>query len=1081
VLPAGTVTLLLTDVEGSTRLWQERSGEMAEAIASHYEILDAAIAQAEGVRPVEQGEGDSVVGAFTRVADAVTAAVTAQRRLRVELPWLPVRMALHTGDAQLRGEGNYVGSSIIRCARLRACGHGGQILVSETTAAVAADGVADDIGLIDLGVTTLRDFARPERVWQLSHPDLPSAFPPLRSIDAAPHNLPAALTSLIGRDVEIAAVAELVRRDRLVTLTGAGGCGKTRLAQHVAAELVDAYPGGTWWVELAPIEAGAQVADRVAGATGLIPTPDADVAPQLVRHLMRMSSVLVVLDNAEHVVADVARLVQEIISGCPAARLLVTSREALGVPGETVRRVPSLAAPAPDEAINLERLVTYDAVRLFLERAGQGRPNLVVDERTAPHIAAICARLDGIPLALELAAARARTLPLDRLAAGLDDAFRLLTGGARTVLPRQQTLHASIAWSVDLLDDTEATVLRRLAVFHGSFTVDAAEAVAADSETVDAFVVLDVIGSLVDKSLVQLDDETDRFRLLDTIRQFGLRRLRDIGELAATRQRHSRWFAEWCVRTGRGDHGLTFDPSDEALPDVLAALDWAYEASPADAYRMCRGLGWVRIAVGHSAEFARQYDWVAARDGTDDPAGWATAVAGLALGAIASVRLDFLDLLARAEPLLDPQDHATRRLARSFPAHVALMVNSDGDELELLAASAARDGDDFALRQCAASLAIQHTREGHFTEAHQDINQVRALLDRRGLPFTMATGHAAFATAMNVLYEEGRLSEACEMANIGGPAEPGTVFIAAGVTATLGYLTGDRDLIARAQTMQDREVPVLMRSPALAVQYLAALDEDRQADALDLIRRSYAGFPMTAGLKSFILRPLVVSLLQDRLADEAREHLEPFAEDVDRIGRPPLPVAHLHQIRALLAHYDGRDDTALEEAHALLTLASSSGFMLLTIDALELLGTLAAGHGHSAVAARLLGAAAAHRDRIGYVARIVPDPPAADAIVDQLRTDAATAFTEGTALNLDLAVEYARRSRGERTRPTHGWASLTPTEREVAGLVADGLTNDNVAKRLLMSPATVKTHLTHIYAKTGIVNRTELARRFRPS
>src|SRR3954452_6101405 len=339
LLPAGTVTFLLTDVEGSSRLWEERPADMGAAIARHYQLLDDAIAAHGGVRPVEQGEGDSIVAAFARAGDAVRAAVDAQRVLTAELPWLRVRMAVHTGEAQLRDEGNYVGRTIISCARLRACAHGGQIVLSEATAALLAD-LSGPTRLTDLGTVRLRRLLRPEHVWQIVAEGLAASFPPLRSLDAAPHNLPAPRTSFIGRERELIAVAHLVADERVVTLTGSGGCGKTRLALHVAAELVDAHPGGTWWVDLAPVTTAEAVVDQVAGAVGTVASPGADSAAAVVGHLRDRGATLVVIDNAEHVVGAVAVLVDTLVSGCPDVRWLVTSREPLGVDGELVWRVP---------------------------------------------------------------------------------------------------------------------------------------------------------------------------------------------------------------------------------------------------------------------------------------------------------------------------------------------------------------------------------------------------------------------------------------------------------------------------------------------------------------------------------------------------------------------------------------------------------------------------------------------------------------------------------------------------------------------------------------------------------------------
>ena len=450
-----------------------------------------------------------------------------------------------------------------------------------------------------------------------------------------------------------------------MTLTGSGGCGKTRLALHVAADMVDTHPGGTWWVDLAPLTTRTVCPNRSPRRSGR-PPGGADPTAIVVRHLREAGPSLLVVDNAEHLLDAVAALLAAVLVGCPDVRVLVTSREPLGVGGEVVWRVPSLRVPAVGEAVAPDRLDAYEAARLFFDRARRVRPNLVVDDDAAAHVVAVCARLDGIPLALELAAARVRTVPLDRLARGLADAFRLLTGGARTALPRQQTLLASIMWSVDLLDDTERVVLRRLAVFRGPFPLEAAEAVTADEQIVTAYAVLDVISRLVDKSLVMLDDETGRYRLLETIRQFSIDRLRDAGELAATFERHASWYAEWCESLGRGEHDFDIAPSHPLLTDVFAALDWAYDSSPTHAYRISRALAGVRTILGRYADFDRQYAWLAGRDGSDDPAGWAAAVAGLSYFSAILGRLEFVELAERAER------HDRRRRHRDPlpPAHV---------------------------------------------------------------------------------------------------------------------------------------------------------------------------------------------------------------------------------------------------------------------------------------------------------------------------------------------------------------------------------------------------------------------------
>ena len=550
-LPTGTVTFLLTDVEGSTRRWEDAPSSMSMAVPRHYEILDEAVADHGGVRPVEQGEGDSVVAAFARATDAVAAAVDAQRRFLSE-EWpegadLHVRMAVHTGEAQLRDEGNYFGQTVIRCARLRAIGYGDQILVSDATAGLVVDRLPEQAGLTDLGMHRLKDLGRPERVWQVVHPDLPATHPELRSLDAHPHNLPVQVTPLIGRDEDVAALARLVGAERLVTLTGSGGVGKTRLALDVAADLLEQFPGGVWFVELAGVADQGAVGPAVLAALGAHEVAGLEPVEQLDATLPHQPTLLV-LDNCEHLVEPCARLTAGLLAQHGSVKVLATSREPLGVPGEVTWRVRSLSTPSPETVMAVPALSQYEAVRLFIDRARRARPTFVVDDANAPAIAQICHRLDGIPLALELAAARCRQMSVERIALELDDRFHLLAGGARTVLPRQQTLAASVEWSHDRLDESEQIVFRRLGVFAGVFPMEAAEAVASAFGDVEPVTVFDVVSRLIDKNLVVAEERPggeQHYRLLETLRAYALNRVRVAGELEAVRDAHLTFWVDW--------------------------------------------------------------------------------------------------------------------------------------------------------------------------------------------------------------------------------------------------------------------------------------------------------------------------------------------------------------------------------------------------------------------------------------------------------------------------------------------------------------------------------------------------------
>ena len=593
-LPVGTVTFLLTDVEGSTRLWStETADNMRSAVSRHVEILDGVIAGHGGVRPQEQGEGDSIVAAFARPSDALRAARDAQLALAAE-SWptiqpLRVRMAVHTGEAQLRDSANYAGQAIIRTARLRGLGHGGQVLVSNATRDLAVDQLGDEIELRALGEYPLRDLGRPELVWQLLHRDLEDEFAPLTSAVTTAHNLPTSLTPFIGRLGEIATLARLVSEERVVTATGSGGAGKTRLAQQVGAEVLERFPAGVWWVELAPL-GSSELENAVAVAVGLRTT-----GPQLTDAIIKRIGdrpVLLVLDNCEHVLEAARALSMSLLAGCRNLHILATSRSMLDLPGELSWRVPPMSLPIAGAAVDVGTLSQYDAVTLFIDRARRARPSFVLDEHNAPAVAEICTRLDGLPLAIELAAARSRMLPPTQILAGLTDSFRLLTGGSTSVMPRQQTLEASIAWSFDLLGTDEQLLLQRLSVFVGGFTLEAAEGVCADA-LLDGYHVFDRLDQLVGHSLVQADDTPigARFRLLETICHFSTRLLAaNTTEAARTIEAHARWFATSLVtkrdvlRSGHAGDFVEALRADDA--NTYSACSWLIANDPDLAARL---------------------------------------------------------------------------------------------------------------------------------------------------------------------------------------------------------------------------------------------------------------------------------------------------------------------------------------------------------------------------------------------------------------------------------------------------------------------------------------------------------------
>lgn len=581
-LPTGTVTFLFSDVEGSTRLWERHAEKMASALAVHDKILRSTIEDASGY--VFSTAGDAYSAAFARPAHALQAAVKAQGLLSEldagDAP-LRVRMAIHTGTADER-DGDYFGPALNRVARLLAVGHGRQVLVSLATAELVQDALADGLTLKDLGQHRLKDLSRPEQIYRLHHPSIPDDTRPLRSLDAFPHNLPIQLTSFVGREEEVAEVSKLLSGSRMVTLAGVGGAGKTRLAVQTAAELLTQYDDGVWLVELAPLADPSKVTATVMDVLGIEEQPAEEPLDTTVRWLAQ-KQLLLILDNCEHIVDPAARFAARVLSACNGISILATSREMLGVPGEYPFQVKSLATPASvDEAVR-KALIRYPAIRLFAERGELARPGWRITTDNAPAVVQICQRLDGMPLAIELAAARLRMMRSEQIAARLDDRFRLLTGGSRTVLPRQQTLEAAIDWSFDLLSDEEKTLFRRLAVFMGGFTLEAAESVCG-VEPLDGFMVLDTLAHLVDKSLVQAEEREDgiRHRMLETLRQYSLKKLAESDEVDGMRHRHAQYFvdlAEEAEPSLRGaEEAYWFRRLDDELDNLRQAMSWALEA-----------------------------------------------------------------------------------------------------------------------------------------------------------------------------------------------------------------------------------------------------------------------------------------------------------------------------------------------------------------------------------------------------------------------------------------------------------------------------------------------------------------------
>jgi len=1098
VLPVGTVTFLLTDIAGSTAGWEADRSAMAEAVARHYEILDTAIGAADGVRPVEQGEGDSVVAAFTRATDAVRAAVNAQLALVTEV-WpdggtLEVRMAVHTGEVTLRDEGNYFGPALNRCARLRAVAHGGQIVCSRASAELAADDLPGEVMLVDLGVHRLRDLGRPEAVFQVCHPGLPETFPPLRSLDASPNNLPVQLTSFIGRARELGQLKRLLAEHRLVTLTGAGGAGKTRLAAQVSAEIVAGYPDGAWWVDLAPLASTDLLAETVLGVLGIHDAPGRPAEQRLSAHLAGRS-LLLVLDNCEHVLATAAGLTEAALRAAPGVAVLATSREPLGVPGEVAWRVPPLSLPDPGTPVETEALGSYEAVRLFVDRALQARPNFGVTNETAPVVAEICTRLDGIPLAVELAAARVRLLSPAQILAGLEDRFRLLTGGARGVVARQQTLEASVEWSHDLLSDEERVLFRRLGVFAGGFDLNAAETVCSGAGGPESHRVLDLLDSVVAKSLVVMDEGNtgvSRFRLLETIRQFANLQLRRAGEMEMQRDAHLRFYATAAAEAEASLLSVSPAVLERASADqdnYRAALEWALAGGDADvALGLARALGCILVHRGRHRE-AR--DWAERALALGESSPLARSRARWVLGWAQWFQCDFEGVaVTAAEGLAEAKESGDiAAIGRAYQVCSWIQMYTDPAECRVslregLAVSEGA-GDTFAVvDHCVISAALAVVADDH-REATDWLERGRSGAEALGNHWLLA--EVSLVEAMSAL-RLGQLARARHAAQRGvtlaaGLGDSSVEALCASILAQAEVAAGDPD-----GALSLLEGPIRGAEEAgsgIALVYLVSAQAQAAAawGDPDAGRRLDRAVRLAAEVGDPYQIPasaLTAARHHVRAGDfeRASGYLDQ-ASDVGAILGSPWVEAGVLEGRAHLAAARDELDRAEDLHHQALALRVAHDFALGVVDSLEALAGLAAAGESWAESARLLGAADRRRSELGYP----PDRHAAGArasvetlIRKGLGDDAADeARSAGTELAIEAAVAYATRARGERKRPSHGWGSLTPTELEVVALVAQGLGNAEIGRRLFISTGTAKVHLNHIFAKLGLSTRSELA------
>jgi predicted ATPase/class 3 adenylate cyclase/DNA-binding CsgD family transcriptional regulator len=1006
-----TLTFLFTDIEGSTAMSRRLGDGWAGVLADHRQLIRAGLAAHGGEEVVTQG--DEISAVFASPQACADAAVRVQRAL-VSHGWpagerVRVRMGIHSGEASRTAAG-LGGLEVHRAARIAAVAHGGQVVVSATAAGLLRDGLPAGVRLTDLGLHRLKDGGRAEQVFQLEAEGLPAAFPPLRSLDNPKlrNNLPTQVSSFIGREAELAEVRRLVDGSRLVTLTGAGGAGKTRLALQVAAGLLDGSGDGVWFADLAPLADPDLVAVTVADVLGSRQEPGRPVLDTLTE-AVGGRSLLLLLDNCEHVIGACAKLADALLRGCPDLALLASSREPLGIDGERVYRVPSMGIPADGDDVGAIR--ASEAVRLLEDRAAaQGVP-LAWDEPAAEVAGRICRRLDGIPLAVELAAARLRVLPAAELEARLDQRFAILTGGSRAAPPRQQTLRAMVDWSWELLTGAERAVLARLSTFAGGFALAAAEAVAAGPD-VPAAEVLEHLGALVDKSLVQFDDTgtgPGRYRLLETVRQYAAGQLDAQGPAAgAARIAHRDYYLALAEAAApqliAHDQAEWLDRLDAELGNLRAAIAYSLtQTDPAPGLRLATSLGVYWRARGHAAEGA-------------------------------GVLRALLDAPAAQEATL-PRARALATAASLLQQLGSYAIAGDYCQEALAIARAA--GDDYLVAELLRERAWLLVRQGQPGTALPLIESGLDLARRLGEPHLTARLFSARAHATNV---EGDPAGAAR-----DNAEALRLFRQAGDRLQAGTMlnnlsdyelwTGDLDAARRhlaesldiARALNARNSAVIGTFNLGLAEYLSGSPDAAEAlfaESLDLARRM--------GMKRHTAYALIGLALAGRggadpgwsarlhgAADQALAALGHALQPLE--GR--LADLDRQRLRAAMG------TEAFEDEYA-------AGRALGPAGVLAALGRKDAAAGQAGVAHQALQGMQAGRE----------------------------AQPEGALVSeLDAAVS------GEAV------TVLSPRELDVLKLVAQGLSNPDIARRLVLSEHTVHRHLANILRKLNLSSRAAAA------
>jgi predicted ATPase/class 3 adenylate cyclase/DNA-binding CsgD family transcriptional regulator len=1027
--PKGTVTFLFTDIEGSTHLQQQLGDRYSEVLAELRQLLRAAFRVWNGHEVDTQG--DAFFVAFARATDAVSAAVDMQRALAAHV-WpngviVRVRLGMHTGEPSLGSEG-YIGLDVVRSARIMSAGHGGQVLLSQTTRDIVEHNLPDGVSLHDLGVHRLKDLQHPSHLFQLVIAGLLAEFPPLRTLDTHPHNLPIQPTPFLGREHVLVRVQGLLRREdvRLFTLTGPGGIGKTRLGLQVAADLADRFADGVFFVNLAPLSDSSLVLPTIASTLDLKESAGQAQLHVLTAYL-RNKELLLLLDNFEQVLSAAVQ-VAALLAACPKLKVLVTSRTVLHVHGEQEFAVPPLAVPDPKRLHDLVELSQYEAVMLFIQQAQTVKPDFQLTNVSASAVVEICTRLDGLPLAIELAAARMKLLPPQALLGRLSQRLTVLTGGARDVPARQQTLRNTITWSYNLLDALEQQLFQRLSVFVGGCTLEAIEAIYTVLDgNQSAGHILDRVASLIDKSLLhqtEQEGEEPRFAMLETIREYGLEVLAASGEMTVMRQAQAAYYLE---------------VSEEAEPELVGPRQARWLE------RLEREHDNLRAAMSCLLEQGKKGDGMEM---------------ALRLGGA------LLRFWVERGHMSEGQTFLERTLATREGVAASVQAKA------LLAAGG------LALNQSDYEQAEAQGRES--LDLYRELGDAQGIADSCGLLGEVASSRGNLATARSLfeevlaLYRETADKEgiAWSLGNLASLDRHQGKYAAARTLCeeSLAIYTelGDKARIARSCYLL---ASVLYISPGDAGTVRSLLEK-----GLALFREvgSKEGIAFYFYISGEVVLRQGDAVLARSLAEES---LERYRELGHRLGMT-LSLALLAQTAASQGDYAAAR-TLYEES---LTLTSKTGDKRNIAPYLEGLAHVVVAQGKLTWAARLWGAAEALRETMG-----TPIWPVERANYEHSVTTArnqlgeksfATAWAQGRTLTLEQALAAPEEPSSVPSAPKASTYpdGLTAREVEVLRVVAQGLTNEQVAERLVISSRTVNTHLTSIYGKIGVTSRATATR-----